>query len=229
MAEQCNWDPKKHGGRPCPKHGSGGLWDENVLARKSKLKEAGYEDADLEDEDLKEDFDDDYEEEFVDDDTISEALGDATWSITDATTVGDYANQIAQQLKVPRERVLDVMKKETPQEISEDMKLGNLVFGEDTEKTEENKPTEGLLDHDERYKYALLDRLRADAEYYLNAKSDKYLWSGNPKQHIIDMKALYNSFDNDKKPEWLTEEKINEYEKEFEKIKKANNKENLPF
>lgn len=84
---------------------------------------------------------------------------------------------------------------------------------------EDDKPTEGLLDHDDKYKYALLDRLRSDAEYYLNAKVDKYLWSGNPEQHIIDMRALYNSFDDNKKPEWLSEEKINEYEKEFKKIK----------
>lgn len=64
---QCNWDPKKHGGRPCPVHGGGGLWDENVFTRNEKLKKAGYTKKDLEDEDLKEDFDGDYEVEFDED------------------------------------------------------------------------------------------------------------------------------------------------------------------
>jgi len=39
---ECNWDPKKHGGRPCPKHGKIGYWDENILTRREKLKAAGY-------------------------------------------------------------------------------------------------------------------------------------------------------------------------------------------
>lgn len=53
---ECSWDPAKHGGKPCPKHG-GGLWDENILTRNEKLKNSGYSKEDLEDEDLKEDFD----------------------------------------------------------------------------------------------------------------------------------------------------------------------------
>ena len=53
---ECAWDPAKHGGKPCPKHG-GGLWDENILTRNEKLKKSGYSKEDLEDEDLKEDFD----------------------------------------------------------------------------------------------------------------------------------------------------------------------------
>ena len=64
---QCNWDPKKHGGRPCPVHGGGGLWDENVFTRADKLKKAGYTKEDLADAD--EEFDEDFEsifEEFDD-------------------------------------------------------------------------------------------------------------------------------------------------------------------
>ena len=59
----CNWDPAKHGGLPCPKHSRGGsYWDTNVIQRRKKLKEAGYTEKDLEDEDLKEEFDQEQED-----------------------------------------------------------------------------------------------------------------------------------------------------------------------
>lgn len=58
----CNWDPEKHGGLPCPKHSKGGYWDTNVIQRRKKLKQAGYTDKDLEDEDLREEFDTEQED-----------------------------------------------------------------------------------------------------------------------------------------------------------------------
>lgn len=66
---------------------------------------------------------------------------------------------------------------------------------------------------DEGYPYAMLDRMKSDCEYYLGYgnRSSKYLWGEEPKQHIEIMKAIYNRLDP--KPEWLTIDKINEYEK----------------
>ena len=66
---------------------------------------------------------------------------------------------------------------------------------------------------DEGYPYAMLDRMKSDCEYYLGYgnRSSKYLWGKEPKQHIEIMKAIYNRLDP--KPEWLTIDKINEYEK----------------
>lgn len=66
---------------------------------------------------------------------------------------------------------------------------------------------------DEGYPYAMLDRMKSDCEYYLGYgnRSSKYLWGEEPKQHIEIMKAIYNRLDP--KPEWLTLDKINEYEK----------------
>lgn len=68
--------------------------------------------------------------------------------------------------------------------------------------------------NDDKYKYMLLDRMKSDCEYFLGFgnRLDKYLWSGNAKNHIEDMRALYNSFSDDKKPEWLTLDQIQEYE-----------------
>lgn len=76
---------------------------------------------------------------------------------------------------------------------------------------------EDLLKEPKDFKYQLLDRLKQDCEYYLGNgdKNAKYLWSKNEKQQIEDMKALYNSFKDDEKPEWLTMEDINNYAKEM--------------
>lgn len=67
------------------------------------------------------------------------------------------------------------------------------------------------------YNYMILDRLRADCEYYLGNgnRHKKYLWAGNEEEQIKEMKRLYNSFTDDKKPEWLTWEQILEYEKQL--------------
>ena len=47
-------------------------------------------------------------------------------------------------------------------------------------------------------------------------QDNKYLWGGTVKQHIIDMRALYNSFTKDDRPEWLTLEQIGAY---YERMK----------
>lgn len=67
----------------------------------------------------------------------------------------------------------------------------------------------------DRFNYMLLDRLRSDCDYYLGYgnRYAKRLWAGNEQEQIDKMKELYNSFTDDKKPEWLTYEQILEYEK----------------
>lgn len=66
-------------------------------------------------------------------------------------------------------------------------------------------------------KYMLLDRMKQDCRYYLGngGRCDKYLWSENAAEHIENMKALYNSFSDENKPEWLTMEDMEEFEKEM--------------
>lgn len=71
-----------------------------------------------------------------------------------------------------------------------------------------------ILQKDETFRYQLLDRMRADCDYYLENgnRHDKYLWANNATEQIAYMKALYNSFSDDKKPEWISLEDINKYE-----------------
>lgn len=73
------------------------------------------------------------------------------------------------------------------------------------------------LNHAEAYRYQLLSRLQQDCDYFLGYgnRCEKHLWSLNAKDQIADMKALHNSFPDNKKPEWLSMEQIEEYEKQM--------------
>ncbi|MGN9097597.1 LPD11 domain-containing protein [Flintibacter porci] len=59
--------------------------------------------------------------------------------------------------------------------------------------------------------YQLLDRLRADCDYFLGAgqRSEKHLWAGNVRDQIAKMRELYEALPE--KPEWLTKEAIDRY------------------
>lgn len=74
---------------------------------------------------------------------------------------------------------------------------------------------EQVVTEQEKFNYQLLDRLKSDCKYYLGYGNlnKKHLWAGNEKEQIEKMKKLYNSFSDDKKPEWLTYEQILQYEK----------------
>jgi len=78
---------------------------------------------------------------------------------------------------------------------------------------------EWILDHDERYRYQLLDRMRMDCNYYLgNGRIyGNHLWAGNDneKGQIEFMKAIWTSFPDDGKPKWLTYEQILEFEEKM--------------
>lgn len=70
---------------------------------------------------------------------------------------------------------------------------------------------------DQTFDYRMLDRLRSDCDYYLgnNGKSrhEKHLWAGNVDGQIKEMKRLWNGLKV--KPEWLSMEEIEEYEKKM--------------
>ncbi len=59
--------------------------------------------------------------------------------------------------------------------------------------------------------YVLLDRLRADCDYFLGAggRSEKHLWAGNVHAQIKKMRELYDALPEN--PEWLTAEAIDRY------------------
>lgn len=88
---------------------------------------------------------------------------------------------------------------------------GDKDFNAEIKKTADDIRSSG-----DRYTYMMLDRLRSDAEYVLGEGKGaiNQLWyNGDPKKHIALMKDLHNGLKD--KPEWLSMEKINEYEKKF--------------
>jgi hypothetical protein len=74
-----------------------------------------------------------------------------------------------------------------------------------------------ILQSEDKFKYQLLSRMQQDCDYYLGYgnKSAKYLWAGNKTEQIETMKAIWNSFTEDEKPEWLTWEEILTYEQQM--------------
>lgn len=87
------------------------------------------------------------------------------------------------------------------------------------------------LPQDMRYAYSMLGRLKSDCDYFLgNGKGyEPHLWAGTVEKQIEEMRKRWNEFEEDEKPEWLTMEQIDEYEKNMldvrEQIKKL--KENM--
>lgn len=72
-----------------------------------------------------------------------------------------------------------------------------------------------ILSRDDSFRYQLLDRMRQDCLYFLGygRRDPKYLWANDVEKQIAYMKAIWNSFPADGKPEWLTMDEIVSLEK----------------
>lgn len=73
------------------------------------------------------------------------------------------------------------------------------------------------------FDYMMLSRLVQDCKYFLG-NGNRYvgnLWGDTVDDHITEMKRLYNKFPDDMKPEWLSMEDIENYEKEMKAEKKT--------
>ena len=90
---------------------------------------------------------------------------------------------------------------------------------------------EPLLKGDESFRYQMLSRMKTDCEYFLGAgcHSPHHLWAGNVDDHIAIMKALWNSFPKDKKPEWLSREALDSYEQEMKMTRRPTLNEQIRF
>lgn len=68
------------------------------------------------------------------------------------------------------------------------------------------------------FRYMLLARMLSDCNYFLGYGRfyEKHLWAGNVVDQIGYMKALWESFPADMKPEWLTMEQIISFEKQMQ-------------
>lgn len=85
---------------------------------------------------------------------------------------------------------------------------------------------------DKVFNYQMLDRLKQDCEYFLGAgnRQEKSLHQGSIEKQIEYMKALYNSFEKDEKPEWCNMQDIKNYKLRMEvDSKKLYRQNNLNF
>jgi hypothetical protein len=74
--------------------------------------------------------------------------------------------------------------------------------------------------------YMTLGRLQIDCEYFLGYgyKNPKYLQQCNVDRQIEEMKRIWNNFPENEKPEWISMEDINNYEKKMkEDTREASN------
>lgn len=103
-----------------------------------------------------------------------------------------------------------------------DMYLEDNEFNESYQKddTDSIKIDDSILKKSDKFKYQLLDRMLTDCGYFLGAGkgAEKFLWAGNVPEQIAYMKAIYNSFPDNKKPEWISLADIDEYEKKMLKL-----------
>lgn len=69
-------------------------------------------------------------------------------------------------------------------------------------------------------RYSLLDRMRSDCSYVIDAcganpVAFKYLWAKTPEEQIAYMRYLWESFPDDEKPQWMKYSEIDEFERKL--------------
>lgn len=74
-----------------------------------------------------------------------------------------------------------------------------------------------ILTYEDSFRYQLLSRMKSDCEYYLNfgGRSPNALWAKDEADQIMVMKALWESFGDSDKPEWLAWDDILQYESQM--------------
>lgn len=67
----------------------------------------------------------------------------------------------------------------------------------------------------QKFQYMMLGRLQTDCDYFLGngQRSVNNLWADTVEEHIAEMKKIWNELEV--KPEWLTMEDIEEYERQM--------------
>ena len=92
----------------------------------------------------------------------------------------------------------------------------NMIDFSEVESVQEDEELKELLNGDDSFRYMMIDRLLGDCRYYLGYgdRCTSNLWAKDENKQIKYIKALYNSFDNNK-PNFITIEDILQIEKEM--------------
>lgn len=67
--------------------------------------------------------------------------------------------------------------------------------------------------YEPKFRYMMLSRMKSDCDYYLGkgGHSTNHLWAGNEVDQISNMIALWNTFEPEDSPEWLTWDELMDY------------------
>ena len=86
---------------------------------------------------------------------------------------------------------------------------------------QQGRPADAPAQESDAAAYRLLSRLRSDCDYFLGEGqgAEKHLWAGSVKAQIAKMRELYDSLPE--KPEWLTVEAIDAYERRMTGLEQA--------
>lgn len=106
---------------------------------------------------------------------------------------------------VSEEPVEEVIESTTDNEITE------------TKLTDE-QPVNEVNEKDYTFDYSFLSRLKSDCKYVIDHQISNprwSLWGITVEKHIEEMRKVYNSFPDDKKPQWITMDDIDNFEKEM--------------
>lgn len=71
--------------------------------------------------------------------------------------------------------------------------------------------------YEPEFRYMMLSRMKQDCDYYLGNgnRSTNHLWAGNEVDQIANMKAIWDTFEPDDKPEWLTLDELIDYSRKM--------------
>lgn len=122
-------------------------------------------------------------------------------------TIEDAIEEIYGPYGYRRPNTIDIMKLKSNGEI-EKVDFERPKKSRKIKKESEENPQE--------FDYRLLSRLKSDCDYYLgngNRNAEHCLWAKNEDGQIAKMREIYNQLKE--KPEWLSEEDINNYAKEM--------------
>lgn len=155
-------------------------------------------------------------------DKDTETYGETAWSGNQPTKMGNGVTVYEVYKNGKSNYTMDDIKKAVLEKFPELDVYGtsySSIFFYKPQKTE-SKLQEDTTNLE--YNYMLLDRLKQDCEYFLgngNGNVDT-LWAKDIDKQIAKMKELYNSFADNEKPEWITMNDINDYEKEMKEYNK---------
>lgn len=88
--------------------------------------------------------------------------------------------------------------------------------------TEQIECNETFVRNSREFDYRMLSRLQSDCEYFLGNGNgyEGHLPSKDVNKHCDEMEKIWNSFSDDKKPEWLKMEQIKEYREKMLKMRR---------